>query len=406
MSSQRLNKLLADGLFGKSNSIILILLSLAVLYNGTHRPERIRLATALAMNGPYFYKLNRFYAPSRIELYASEHAVELGLKQTVPMPKGCLMWTDYSRTIYEYLVNYRDEMKYYNILLHNHDGSPATDLRKVVDPVASPTSSPICQSLQVHPLGLGGVFTSGSLSRSPNGLLEPLFPPLRDPQFCFDASQYQSPNYLVHDFSTLCHHLLPTSKIVMIDLMHEPSDQTNYLLDLYRRFGFPIDTIYDFQLGTSQHGASAYASRVNGDPEQGPTERLKIIEASDTEQRMKRFQELLDSFSEDDVILVQIDEMNADDPASISQTSADPEFLQLLKESPKLATKLDVVYWRFPVQISELWNKEPSRFGRLRGKSDQPVATPPAQTSKTTVSQVMRSFSDLRQLGVAVHAWI
>lgn len=286
----------------------------------------------------YHYKLNSFYSPARVERYAIEHAVEWNFhrvyypyddddrdrddnhnhhdgakarqrrrrrqKHTSP-PRACLLWKPSSRKISDHLQEFQGEMNHYQRVLQSHMGSPAVDVREHLNSTSSSSSTTttaaaatststssasrsICQSLQVHPQGLGGIFTSGSLSRSPQGLLEPLYPPFGSlTNICPELQKHHGMvkvgsttnkkrmqqqqhelDFLVHDFAHQCQQLTRTSKIILVQIGYGVTDSwkekkkntgggaaaasssssngspTISLLKLYRKFGMPVDEIY------------------------------------------------------------------------------------------------------------------------------------------------------------------
>jgi hypothetical protein len=108
--------------------------------------------------------------------------------------------------------------------------------------------------LELHRNGLKGLFTLDTLTETSHGLLEPLFPPMRDPKICFDLSAIMSMDYLIHDFAAFCRQLTPSSRVILVDMgaslnFHGGSQQPAvYLTNMYSKFGFHFDHIYAYEI--------------------------------------------------------------------------------------------------------------------------------------------------------------
>ena len=171
---------------------------------------------------------------------------------TAPSPSACSIWHDKESEIYDSLVAYTQEMHDHSAAINNFE--PIPDLLKAI--IESGTHN-VCESARPHPEGLKALFPSDelSLSMTTSGLVEPLFPPMRSPDFCFKAFKRTVLllNYLVHDFEAMCRKLKPHSKRVLIDLgaslsFHgSNSNKIVELLELYEKFGFNFDHIYAFE---------------------------------------------------------------------------------------------------------------------------------------------------------------
>lgn len=190
------------------------------------------------------------YTPSKIESYFLDHAHELGLDNATKVAVGCKAWKDKSSPIAAELVAFRRGMQSYQKNVTSFKAE-VTDLRKHIE-----HDHRICDSLELHPDGLKGFFTQGSLSQTTKGLLEPLFPPMRSPDLCFDRTRAKlmSLDYLVHDFSAYCRRLKPTSRIILLDMgasldFHGGGEMPAvYLTKIYQQFGFHWDHIYAYEI--------------------------------------------------------------------------------------------------------------------------------------------------------------
>ena len=96
-----------------------------------------------------------------------------------------------------------------------------------------------------------------------SGFVEPLFPPMRSPDFCFVNKRRTLVylNYLVQDFEAMCRKLKPHSKRVLIDLGASLSffddgsrNPMVEFLGLYEKFGFNFDHIYAFEYTFTEPG--------------------------------------------------------------------------------------------------------------------------------------------------------
>lgn len=97
------------------------------------------------------------------------------------------------------------------------------------------------------------------LSKTRNGYLEPLLPPLRHPLFCGSEKirhrklWLTNIEYLVHDFGYICRVLDTKSRTVFFDLgasLEFHGGEKNpalSLIELYSRFGIKFDHIYAFE---------------------------------------------------------------------------------------------------------------------------------------------------------------
>ena len=196
------------------------------------------------------------YVPAKIEKFFLDNAVKLGYDKTNdPPPEGCEIWHDTESEIYGDLMKYLLDMKNHTEAIENFE--PIPDLLKSI---ISTGSYDVCSTARPHPQGLKGLFPGDdiALSKTSSGYVEPLFPPMRVPEFCFVARKRVlfHIRYLIHDFEAMCRNLKPHSKRVFIDLgaslSFAQSQPVVELLDLYEKFGFNFDHIYAFESSFTQ----------------------------------------------------------------------------------------------------------------------------------------------------------
>ena len=193
------------------------------------------------------------YVPSRIESFFVEHGDELGLNVESPDPSGCTEWKSATSPIAADLASFQAELNDYNERMKAFPGT-VKDLREHI----TANNHSICDTLMLHPQGLKGIFPSGSLTQTAKGLLEPIVPPMRHPQFCTKRYFLMSLEYMVHDFPAYCRQLKRSSRIILIDMgaaLDFHGDEMSpaiYLTHIYQRFGFHFDHIYAFELAPKE----------------------------------------------------------------------------------------------------------------------------------------------------------
>ena len=181
-----------------------------------------------------------------------KHLGSLGYNtQGSDIASGCKIWLQSPEELVPPLVGisaglhgFRNDLKEYLKLVEQFEG--VGDLRPHLE-----ESQDICKTVDLHHKGLMGIFKSKQLSWSRSGYVEPLMPPMRHPEYCFNTSDTYllDPSYLVHDWGAMCRRLKKTSRIVLLDMgasltFHNSLDAespTMYLLRLLRKFGFPVD---------------------------------------------------------------------------------------------------------------------------------------------------------------------
>jgi hypothetical protein len=255
-------------------------------------------------------RLNVTYQPASSELYVVEHAEELGfladdhseLKQA-----SCRIFTDPEIPVYDRLQAYREELKNYSQRVEDF----STDIADLRIPLRQGVNrDELCSTLD---LDLPKIFgNSQQLSYGSFGYAEPLIPPLRHPEFCFEGYKHlMTMSYMIHDWPVMCRRLTPFSRTIFIDMgasleFHSQSDITPavYILEMYKKFGFQFDHIYAFEV-TEQDPSKVF--------EMVPSELLSKyhwinagVEA-DPESKMNPLRMLLDQFTEEDFIVVKLD---------------------------------------------------------------------------------------------------
>jgi hypothetical protein len=223
------------------------------------------------------------YQPAAVETDIFKHLGSLGYN-TQNNASGCQIWhatattttattTTNSTTtgrvaqqvsppllhIADQLHQFRYDLQVYNKLVQEFPGVP--DLRHRLDDNNPRHNDRVCQEVDLfngQNGGLGGNLFHNQLSFSRSGYIEPLIPPLRHPEFCFNESYLIDLTYLVHDFGTMCRTLKKTSRIVLVDMgaslsFHEESlggapSPTLHLIRLFRKFGFPVDHVYAYEV--------------------------------------------------------------------------------------------------------------------------------------------------------------
>lgn len=217
----------------------------------TTQPAFLHESSTSSTNSPRQHATHDLeYVPSKIESYFLEHAIELGYDVERPTPSGCAAWLNKSLPLAADLTAFRSEMEEYHNRLVAFNGT-VKDLRKYIE-----TNPEICDTLELHPEGLKGIFPSGSLTQTRHGLLEPIYPPMRDSGICFQPFRQKlfSLDYLVHDFAAYCRQLKPTSRNVLVDLgasldFHKSGIMPAvFLTQIYERFGFHWDHIYAYEI--------------------------------------------------------------------------------------------------------------------------------------------------------------
>ena len=304
------------------------------------------------------------------------------------------------------------------------------DLRDLFDANGT-NQDDVCDLLELHPDGMAGIFPDLSrLSRSSssssssstmkddskNGgiFLEPLLPPLRHPEFCFEYDRKEREGYpdggdlpdppflyepwwndrlmdlgfLVHDFAAMCRHKLrKNSRTVFLDMgasltfhgkegEEEKSAPALRLLRLYEKFGFVFDHIYGYEL--NHHDADGVYRAIPDDLKASYHWYNVGVDASRDGTYRNPFAMIADSFRPDDFVVVKLD---------IDSTVIENPLAEQLSTDPVLRSIVDVFYYEHHVALKEL-------------------AIPWGHDVAGSMQQSMELFRDLRKHGIAAHYWI
>lgn len=321
------------------------------------------------------------YTPSSVEQYVMDNAHALGYNSSsnTGLKPTCTLWKDSSLLFHSNLTVYRKELVNYSQLVN--DFVPISDLRLSID-----KNPNICDSLKLHPNGLQALFSeSQQVSFGTSfGAIEPLLPPMRSPEVCFDKRYTMNMNYMIHDFHKLCQALKPTSRIILVDMgasldFHGANPNSIrpaiYLTELYTKFGFPFDHVYAYEV-TPKDAKNVYQKI----PESLLSSYHWInagVEADSTS-RLNPLHMILSNYNEDDIIIVKLD---------IDTSSIEVPLAMQILANDRLQKLVDVFYFEHHVFIYEL---APSWKTSMNG----------------TLLESLQLFSDLRKKGVAAHSWV
>ena len=323
------------------------------------------------------------YKPSPVEDYIIQHTSDLGWKVSPPqLVTTCTIWKDSSATPYhKELMTYAIEVREYYHRLRAFKLPPGiTDLRKQKDV----GGNDICTVVDMK---LPTIFsTSGQLTQTRSGWVEPLLPPMRHPSLCLVDEQkllYKdlvSIEYLIHDWAHMCRQLKPHSRTVFIDMgaalrfhgkLPSPALQ---LLEQYRQMGFVFDHIYGYEMRQElpdlvfkalppQYLAAFHWINC------GVNQALDHIH--------NPWNLLLDHYNEDDFIVVKLD---------IDTPAVEKDLAHQLFNNPRLLKLVDQFYFEHHVNQLEL----AGHWG----------------PTTESVDDSFQFFSGLRQKGVAAHFWV
>lgn len=231
--------------------------------------------------------------------------------------------------------------------------------------------------------GLLEGFFNGSkqLSYSSSGYIEPLFPPMRHPDCCFDNSTVLSMSYLVHDFGTMCRRLKKTSRIVLFDLGASLDYHGNpmlspafHLVSLYRKFGFPFDHIYAFEITPSD--SQEVFDKVPDDMLTA-YHWINVGVSPEISSRNNPWN-MLKKYNEDDLIIVKLD---------VDTSSVEMPLAQQPLKYKQFHSLVDHFYFEHHVKISEMdYHWSTSRKG--------------------SIEQSLNLFQGLRKKGIPSHFWV
>ena len=332
------------------------------------------------------------YIPASSEQYISDHTIELGFDSKTASVPTCTIWKEAllqtaankheESAMQQQLSDFRQELATYSQLVR--DFEPVGDLRLQIAPDESNLDQ-VCQQVELHPAGLSALFPSGQLSISPAGeYMEPLLPPLRHPEFCFDPNpkSLYDLQYLIHDFGAMCHKLKRTSRTVLVDMgasldFHEQDSSMPavYLTQLYERFGFTFDHVYAYEVTPT---SPAHVFETVPAHLLASYHWINVGVSADPDSRLNPLKLILDNFNEDDIIIVKLDIDTAELEVSLAH--------QLL-EDDRYHALVDQFYFEHHVQHGELapfW----------------------ATTMKGSFKDSLDLFSSLREKGIPAHSWV
>lgn len=389
------------------------------------------------------------YQPAIAENYLIEHSKELNFHGTDlnTMGSGCDVWDDRSLPVRRQLLTFRDELKQYNILLDQlmkrkqeekkQVGSALSSSNSLIHAIrrqyeeqqqktnnnnnnnGNSTSSyhDVCNTLELHPKGIvPGIFSSdGIMSHSTtSGWMEPLLPPMRDPNFCRtkndgkkDWTQLMSLSYLVHDFAKFCRMLRPTSRIVLFDLgaaldFHDRSPNTDelmkmpaiYAMTMFQSLGFTFDHIYAYEI--SQKDPKKVYDKIP-DELKAAYHWYNVGISQDVDSPYNPWNILQQNFNVDDFVIVKLDIDHADIEKPLAKQLLTNMMEKQQQQSssssssssaPSLTDLIDIFYFEDHVYMRELagnWGT-----ASMRG----------------SIATTMELFTKFRQLGIAAHFWV
>ncbi|KAI2507659.1 hypothetical protein MHU86_6752 [Fragilaria crotonensis] len=327
------------------------------------------------------------YQPAPLEQYLVDNAIALGFDRNGDTPdemaSGCEIWNNEENPMYNTTQTFRRELKNYYAKIASFRSLP--DLRTLFLQDES-NRDEVCKRAELDPVHglLEGFFNeSKQLSYSSSGYMEPLFPPMRHPDFC-DQETVLSLAYLVHDFGVMCRRLKKTSRIVLFDLgasleFHGDDDPMDtpamYLVTLYRKFGFRFDHIYAFEI--TPHDSEEVFDKI-------PHHNLAAYHwinvgvSSDISSRNNPWNLLMTNYNEDDLIIIKLDVDNGSIEVPLTH--------QLLNDT-RFHRLVDQFYFEHHVKMSDIayaWN------GTMVG----------------SVQESMELFQGLRKKGIPSHFWV
>jgi hypothetical protein len=304
-------------------------------------------------------------------------------------PRGCDIWKyKNASSVYKELTDYRKELNEYEALLQQHLNSSQQkdDLRLHL----TDTDKSICDTLELHPQGLKGIFkNSNGLSqlKGSSGYVEPLIAPLRHPKVCFPTPEdkhIMNMGYLVHDFAAMCrHNLKPNSRTVFIDMgaaldFHGTEiTPAVYITKMYQSFGFHFDHIYAYEV--QQKDPNDVYSRIPNDLKAAYHWYNVGVNAT-VDHPNNPLHTILQKYNEDDFIIVKLD---IDSP-DIENPMA--EFVANGGINNTLANLIDAFYFEHHVNLAEMapyWKK----------------------TMRGSVQHSLQIFQQMRKIGIASHYW-
>lgn len=342
-----------------------------------------------SMDGSWFRGATRpqqAYIPAPVEKYILDHLQELGWYDE-NNPKGCTIWNDPSHPLFNDLQLYLKDLDTYQKLVRNFPEIPF-DLRVLK---RNTSMSTVCEQVRLSPGGMKEIFaTSGQLSLSSSGYVEPLTTPMRHPRFCTNRQFLMNMNYMVHDFEAMCYKIQPTSTTVLIDmgaslsfhtdqsnkLLHVTENPILYLLRIYKQFGIHFDHIYGFEAKFTSPD-QVYQNLL---PEEYMSSYHWINTGVQSEKdgKLNPLHSILRKFTEDDFVVIKLD---------IDTAQLEIPLARQLLQDASLAKLVDQFYFEHHVHMKEM-----ARIWR--------------SAMQGSLRDTFELFHGLRQQGVPAHFWI
>jgi hypothetical protein len=323
------------------------------------------------------------YQPATSERYVRDHALRLGYDNAKAPVYTCNIWTDDTNftvptSMHNELAAFREELKGYDRLVREF--KPISDLRLQLA-LDESNRDQVCEQVAMD---MEALFPSRQLSKvGSSGFLEPLLPPFRHPEYCYENNHenLMALSYLVHDFGAMCRKLKRTSRTVLIDMgasLDFHGGRTSpavYLTELYRKFGFPFDHIYAYEV-TPKEPASVF-QKV---PEHlmAAYHWINVGVETDPNSSLNPLKMILENFNEDDFIVIKLD---------IDTSSIEVPLANQLLTDTKLQGLVDQFYFEHHVMMREL---TANWMGSMKG----------------SVRDSLELFIGLREAGVPAHSWV
>jgi len=370
-------------------SFIIILYLMCDFHARTRVLKNVLKRNESTASTPLMTQKKQEYIPANVEQYLLDHAGELGYTSTED-PSGCGIWktekeddSDFKidPSIRKALSSYRDNLQDHTQAIQSFE--PIPDLLKSIRTTGN---HDVCATARPHPDGLQALFPSQELSMTTSGYVEPLTPPMRDPNLCLGVEgTIMSLNYLVHDFEAMCRNLKPTSRRILIDLgaSLEFADNTSpifRLIETYEKFGFNFDHIYGFEINFTEPKdvfetllPEKYFSNYHW---------MNVGVSHEEGHRLNPLHSILKGFEEDDFIVLKLDI----DTNDIEQNLA----RQLLVDKDDVYHKLiDHFYFEDHVHIREMKPAWGCCGAHMEG----------------TIKDTQDLFYGLREKGIPAHFW-
>mmetsp|Transcript_21312 Transcript_21312/g.27523 ORF Transcript_21312/g.27523 Transcript_21312/m.27523 type:complete len:378 (-) Transcript_21312:142-1275(-) len=326
------------------------------------------------------------YVAAKVEAYVMKNVDALGYDTIDPeTSSGCEIFTDRNKSeIYDDLHRYLKDLVGYNNLVRSFK-SPIPDIRKELTGFAD-RDREVCNTLELHPDGMKGVFKNSELSLSvTTGYLEPLLPPMRHPLICIEGfgKHLMNMDYLVHDFAAICRNLRPTSRTVLIDMgasldFHKKEENqvqpAIYLTEIFQKFGMPFDHIYAFEI-TPKEPQQVY--ELLPDKLQAAYHWINVAVDPTEGAKMNPLTLVLKNFNKDDLIVVKLD---------VDTPSVEFPLAYQLLTNDRFSKLVDLFYFEHHVHLKELSGS----WGRSMDGS---------------VKDSLDMFYNIRKKGIAAHFW-